>query len=80
MSTWSLQDAKARFSELVQESISTGPQIVTRRGKDAVVVVSVDQFSKSSKSSSLLDFFLTAPKTDLPIIRSADPVRPFSFE
>lgn len=80
MSTWSLQDAKARFSELVQESISSGPQIVTRRGKDAVVVVSVDQFSKSSKSSSLLDFFLTAPKAELDIIRSVDPIRPISFE
>ena len=40
--TWPLQDAKARFSELLDKVQSQGPQIVTRRGKEAAVVVSVE--------------------------------------
>ena len=35
---WQLQEAKAKFSELVQKAIDEGPQTVTRHGKDAVVV------------------------------------------
>ena len=42
--TWKLQDAKARFSELVRRARSEGPQRVTVHGKDAVVVVAANQF------------------------------------
>jgi len=42
--TWQLQDAKARFSELIDKATSEGPQIVTRRGKEEAVVVSVAAF------------------------------------
>ena len=41
---WKLQDAKAKFSELVQKAIDEGPQTVTRHGKDTVVVLSAEQF------------------------------------
>jgi len=44
--TWKLQDAKARFSEVVRRARSEGPQRVTYRGKDAVVVISVDDLKK----------------------------------
>ena len=46
---WQLQDAKAKFSELVQKAIDEGPQTVTRRGKDVVVVISADQFELMKK-------------------------------
>ena len=39
---WQLQEAKAKFSELVQKAIDEGPQTVTRHGKDAVVVLSAE--------------------------------------
>ena len=39
MLTWPLQDAKIRFSERVDRTLSEGPQLVTRRGGDAVVVL-----------------------------------------
>ena len=39
MNTWPLQDAKSRFSELVDKVLSEGPQAVTRRGAEAVAVV-----------------------------------------
>jgi antitoxin Phd len=46
---WQLQEAKAKFSELVQKAIEEGPQTVTRHGKDAVVVVSAEQFELMKK-------------------------------
>lgn len=46
---WQLQDAKQRLSELVRQAIEQGPQVVTRHGKDAVVVMSVEEFEKLSR-------------------------------
>jgi prevent-host-death family protein len=43
---WRLQDAKARFSEVVREAQQRGPQRVTLHGKDAVVVVGADEFDR----------------------------------
>lgn len=43
---WRLQDAKARFSELVRMAHSEGPQHVTLHGRDAVVVVDADEFDR----------------------------------
>lgn len=45
MSTWPVQDAKARFSELLDQSISEGPQLVTRRGEAAAVLVSMTEWN-----------------------------------
>lgn len=44
---WQLQDAKARFSELVERALSDGPQHVTRRGVPTVVVISESEYEKS---------------------------------
>ena len=46
---WQLQDAKQRLSELVRQALEEGPQVVTRRGKDAVVVMSMEEFEKLSR-------------------------------
>jgi prevent-host-death family protein len=43
---WLLQDAKARFSELVRKVRTEGPQHVTVHGRDEVVVISVEEFRK----------------------------------
>src|SRR5580692_10575350 len=43
---WLLQDAKARFSELVRRVHSDGPQHVTVHGRDAVVIISADEFRR----------------------------------
>lgn len=42
--SWKVQDAKARFSELLDASIARGPQIVTRRGVEAAVLVPIEQW------------------------------------
>jgi prevent-host-death family protein len=63
MDTWQLQDAKNRFSELVENARSRGPQLVTRRGKPAVVVLSAEQYQEAfSENGSILDTLLAAPR------------------
>lgn len=44
--TWQVQDAKARFSEFLEASVTQGPQIVTKRGAAAAVLVSIDQWRR----------------------------------
>ena len=77
---WRLQDAKARFSELVRLAHSDGPQHVTLHGRDAVVVVDADEFQrlKGGRSGQLLiDALQASPhrKTVIEPRRSAMPVR-----
>lgn len=49
MSTaWQLQDAKNRFSRVVEEAMREGPQTVTRRGEPVVVVVSIETWERLS--------------------------------
>lgn len=59
---WQLQEAKNRFSQLVNRALAEGPQVVTRRGEEIVVVLSKDEYSKLRLSrSSLLEFFRESP-------------------
>jgi prevent-host-death family protein len=44
--SWPVQEAKARFSELLEKSITEGPQIVTKRGIEAAVLVPIDQWRR----------------------------------
>mgnify|MGYP000599946381 CR=1 FL=1 len=59
---WQLQEAKNRFSELVNKVLNEGPQVITRRGEEVVVIVSNEEYQKLLKSQSgLLDFFRQSP-------------------
>jgi prevent-host-death family protein len=58
MGTWKLQDAKARLSELVQRAMEDGPQIITRHGHEAVVVVSYERFKKTAPPVDFKSFLL----------------------
>ena len=59
---WQLHEAKKRFSEVVRRARSEGPQIVIRRGRPAVVVLSYEEHEKLVQSrSSLVDFFRNSP-------------------
>jgi len=56
---WQLQDAKARFSELVKKAREQGPQHVSVRGEPAVVVVSEEEFARlNSPRPSIVDHIL----------------------
>jgi antitoxin Phd len=62
---WQLQTAKARFSELFRLTRTEGPQLITRQGKDGVVMVPVEQFDqlviRSRQPKSLVQFFRESP-------------------
>ncbi|MCB1177155.1 MAG: type II toxin-antitoxin system Phd/YefM family antitoxin [Leptospiraceae bacterium] len=63
---WQLQDAKSKFSEVVESAITEGPQFVTKRGKKAVVVVSIEEYEKSKRPKyDLISFFEDAPRIEL---------------
>lgn len=77
---WRLQDAKARFSELVRLAHSEGPQHVTLHGRDAVVVIDADEFLrlKGERTGQLLiDALQASQHRDIEIEprRSVMPVR-----
>jgi antitoxin Phd len=69
--SWRLQDAKARFSEVVRLAREAGPQRVTVRGRDAVVILSSDEYDR-----------LRQPGTGADLVRAmADPrVQELDFE
>ena len=78
MEYWQLQDAKNRFSEIVNKALQDGPQIVTRRGKKTVVIMSVEQYQKLVKPKiNIVDFFRKSPLQgeDLDLARKKDSVR-----
>jgi antitoxin Phd len=73
MKTWPVQEAKARFSEFLEACITDGPQMVTKRGAEAAVLVPVEEWRRlqaaarpSLKELLLSDFgrtdFLTPPR------------------
>jgi prevent-host-death family protein len=60
--TWQLQDAKNRFSELVNKALKDGPQTVTRRGEEVVVILSKGEYEKIKRTQTgLLEFFRRSP-------------------
>lgn len=46
MQTWPVQDAKARFSEFLETCLAEGPQMVTKRGAEAAVLVPIDEWRR----------------------------------
>ena len=72
MMTWSVQNAKAKFSELLAKSIQSEPQIVTKHGQKVAVVLSIEEWErlKSQSKPSLKQLLLTeSARFDLPDIR-----------
>ena len=72
---WQLQEAKSKFSQVVREAQTTGPQMITVHGKEAVVVISAKEYHHlSHRKGSLLEFFQDSPLrgVDLVIDRAAD--------
>jgi len=75
---WQLQTAKARFSELFRRARTEGPQVVTRQGKDQVVVLPLEQFiqltQQARQPKSLVKFFAESPlaRVELDLSRDTD--------
>jgi len=73
--TWQLQEAKARFSELVNEVMKDGYQTITKNGHPVAVLISLEEFEKFKKpKNNLGDFLLDSPlfKNDFEIERVKD--------
>ena len=77
MHTWQLQEAKSRFSEVVDLTLTEGPQMVTRRGEEAVVILAADEYRRlSGQTPRLMDCLLNAPRGEpLVLERSPEAVR-----
>jgi prevent-host-death family protein len=80
--TWQIKDARANFSTLVDKALSDGPQIVTRNGKKAVVVVSIEEWTRRERRhGDLVDFFANSPLREegIEIERQRDYPREIEF-
>ncbi len=72
MKSWPVQDAKARFSELLRATLESGPQLVTMRGAEAAVLVPVEEWRRlhARARTGLKDVLLA------PAARHALPIPP----
>jgi|HigsolmetaAR206D_1030411.scaffolds.fasta_scaffold11859_2 antitoxin Phd len=76
--TWQLQEAKNKLSEVVQDALDHGPQIITRRGVDSVVVIAYSEYQKMRlHRGKLSDFFRASPlmAEELDLTRDTSVVR-----
>ena len=69
MTEWQLQEAKNRFSAVVDAALAGSPQCVTRRGKPAVVVLSVEEYERlrrngKAEAPSFVEMLLAMPQDD----------------
>jgi prevent-host-death family protein len=63
--SWTLADAKAHLSEIVESALTQGPQTITRRGRKAVVVVAAEEWErKAGRKGTLAEFFAASPLRD----------------
>ena len=79
MATWKLEDAKNQFSKLVQRARRHGPQVVTRHGREEVVVIAVEEYRRlAGAGRSVVDFMAHSPLAEalaageLELVRSRD--------
>lgn len=65
MALWQLQEAKTRLSEVIEDAHSSGPQIITRHGRERAVVLSIADFrALTAHKSDLRAYLLGGPKVD----------------
>ena len=70
MKIWAVQDAKARFSELLNVCLREGPQVVTKRGAQTAVLVPIGEWQRLQHAArpGLKDLLLVAePRTEIPV-------------
>ena len=78
---WQLQDAKSKFSEVVDRALAQGVQIVTRRGKRAVVVMPFEEYERlTHQTGSLAQFLLASPLSGSDLVIERDKSLPRTIE
>lgn len=76
---WLLQDAKARFSELVRRVLSDGPQHVAVHGRDEVVVIAAEEFRRLQGAQTgkvLVDALQASPHRDIDLVLALPEIAP----
>ncbi len=74
---WQLQEAKNKFSQVVNEALDKGPQVVTRRGKEIVVILSKEDYGRLKKSQSgVVEFFQSSPLVGVELDLERDKTHP----
>lgn len=59
---WTVAEAKAKFSEVIDKAESDGPQTITRNGRTTAVIVAAEEWErKTRRKGSLADFFAVSP-------------------
>ena len=82
MTSWQLQDAKARLSEVIKSAVQEGPQEVTVRGKPSAVIISVEEYQAMKKQrSDFVSFMQSSPLQgeDIDVQRNNSPARDISL-
>ena len=81
MALWQVQEAKTRFSEVIEDSQSKGPQFITRHGAERAVVLSMDDYrALTAHQPDLKAYLLGGPKVDsFEIERDRDAGREIEF-
>lgn len=60
--SWTVAEAKARLSEMIDQALAHGPQTITRHGRKAAVVVAADEWERKTKRvGTLAEFFAASP-------------------
>ena len=60
--SWTVAEAKAKFSEIIAKATSEGPQTITRRGRTAAVIVAAEEWQrKTNRVGNLAEFFAESP-------------------
>ena len=80
--TWTVAEAKAKLSEVIEHAQKYGPQTITRNGRRAVVIVGAEAWERKTKrSGNLADFFAASPLrgSGLKVRRSKDRLRPIDL-
>ncbi len=75
---WTVAEAKAKLSEVIQRAEEEGPQRITRHGEPAAVVVSAEEWERKTKrKGNLAEFFANSPlrRAGLHLKRRKDPAR-----
>ncbi len=63
--SWTVADAKAHLSEVVESALKKGPQMITRHGRKTVVVVAAEEWERTShREGTLAEFFAASPLRD----------------
>lgn len=76
MHTWTVAEAKAKFSELIEKTQSDGPQKITKHGRTAAVVVAAEQWRrKRRRKGNLAEFLAASPLRDFGVKVSNLPIR-----